>query len=236
MMKNSGRVMVLGAVLAWVPLAFSQNVASPVLTQRVALSASASVQMAQDVLTLSLVAAREGSDAQSVQNQLKAALDDALTLAKREAKGLMIEVHTGRFGVSPRYDRNGKMSGWQGSAELVLQGRDFARMGELAGKLQTLTVASASFGLTPEQRQSAETSAQSQAIAQFRQRADEAAKSFGFSTYTLLDAHISAGDSGGARPLMMAKSARMEAADAPLPMEAGLTSVTVTVAGSVQLK
>lgn len=235
MMKNSARVMVLGAVLAWVPLAFSQNMASPVLTQRVALSASASVQMAQDVLTLSLIAAREGSDAQSVQNQLKAALDDALTLAKREAKGL-IEVRTGRFGVSPRYDRNGKMSGWQGSAELVLQGRDFARMGELAGKLQTLTVASASFGLTPEQRQSAETSAQNQAIAQFRQRADEAAKSFGFSTYTLLDAHISAGDSGGARPLMMTKSTRMEAADAPLPMEAGLASVTVTVAGSVQLK
>ncbi len=234
-MKNSARLMVLGAVLAWGPPVFSQNTPSPAVTQRVALSASASVQMAQDVLTLSLITAREGSAAQSVQNQLKAALDDALTLAKREAKGL-IEVRTGRFGVTPRYDRNGKISGWQGSAELLLQGRDFARMGEIAGKLQTLTVASASFGLTPEQLQSAEMSAQGQAIAQFRQRASEAAKSFGFSTYTLLDANISAGDSGGPHPFMMAKSARAAEADAPVPMEAGLTSITVTVAGSVQLK
>ena len=235
-MKFSVRLMVVGAVLAWAPVAFSQDATSPVFTQRVALSASASVQIAQDVLTLSLTTTREGADAQTVQNQLKSALDNALTLAKREAKSSLMEVRTGRFGLSPRYDRNGKMTGWQGSAELVLQGRDFARMGEIAGKLQTLTVANASFGLTPGQRQSAETSAQSQAIEQFRQRASEAAKSFGFSTYTLLDANISAGDSGGGHPLMMAKSARMEAADAPLPMEAGLTSVTVTVAGSVQLK
>jgi predicted secreted protein len=72
------------------------------------------------MLTLSLTAAREGVDAQTVQNQLKAALDDALTLAKREAKGSAIEVRTGRFGLFPRYDRNGKMTGWQGSAELLL--------------------------------------------------------------------------------------------------------------------
>lgn len=234
-MKMTARCMWVGALWACTPLAFSQSEATPV-TQRVALSARASVEVAQDVLTLSLTTAREGADAQAVQGQLKAALDDALTLAKREAASGSMEVRTGRFAMSPRYDRNGKMTGWHGSAELVLQGRDFARMGALAGKLQTLTVANASFGLTPEQRQSAEMSAQSQAIVQFRQRASEATKSFGFSSYTLLDANISAGDSGGGRPPMMAMSMRAAVADAPVPMEAGLTSVTVTVSGSVQLK
>lgn len=235
-MKSTIKKIAISALFLWAQAVFSQNVTQPELTQRVTLSASASVQMAQDVLTLTLNTTREGADAQAVQNLLKAALDEALTLAKREAKGGGIEVRTGRFGLSPRHDRNGKMTGWQGSAELVLQGRDFARMGEIAGKLHTLTVANASFGLTPEQRQGAETMAQSQAIAQFRQRAVEVAKSFGYATYSLIEANVSAGDSGGGRPMMMAMSARTVAADAPVPLEAGLTSVTVTVSGSVQLK
>lgn len=235
-MKNTIKTIAVGALFVWAQAAFCQNVAAPELIRRVTLSASASVQIAQDVLTLSLTTTREGSDAQAVQAQLKAALDDALTLAKREVKSSGIEVRTGRFGLSPRYDRNGKMISWQGSAELLLQGRDFARMGEIAGKLQTLTVASASFGLTPAQRQGAETVVQNQAIAQFRQRADEATKSFGYSSYSLIEANINAGDSGGGRPPMMAMSARTVAADAPVPLEAGLTSVTVTVTGSVQMK
>lgn len=203
--------------------------------QRVSLSASASVQVPQDVLTLSLSTQRDGPDAQTVQSQLKAALDTALTLARRGAsEGLMV-VHTGRFSLSPRHDRNGKLTGWQGSAELVLQGRDFARLGEMAGKLQTLTVANASFSLTPEQRQTAQGQAQNQAIAQFRQRASEAAKSFGYASYALVDANINASDLGGPRPGMLAMSARAGGDDAPVPMEAGLTTVTVTVSGSVQL-
>lgn len=235
-MNNTIKIIAASALFIWATACFSQNIAPPDLTRRVTLSASASVQIAQDVLSLSLTAAREGADAQAVQTQLKAALDDALTLARREAKNSGIEVRTGRFGLFPRYDRNGKMTGWQGSVELLLQGRDFARMGEIAGKLQTLTVASASFGLTPEQRQGAETTAQSQAIAQFRQRATEAAKGFGYATYSLIEANIHSGDSGGGRPPMMAMSARSVAAEAPVPLEAGLTSVTVTVTGSVQMK
>ena len=53
--------------------------------------------------------------------------------------------------------------------------------------------------------------------------------------YTLLDANINANDFGGGRPPMLAMSARAMSADAPVPMEAGLTAVTVTVSGSVQL-
>lgn len=234
-MKNTIKLIAISALMASTSGAFSQNIQAPPPTQRVALSASATVQVTQDVLTLSLTTQREGADAQTVQNQLKAALDSALTQAKRDAKNSLLEVRTGRFGVSPRYDRNGKVTGWQGSAELVLQGRDFALIGEVAGKLQTLTVANANFGLTPEQRQGAEALAQSQAIAQFRQRAGEAAKSFGFAGFSLVEVNINAADMGAGRAPMLAMSARAVAADAPLPIEAGLTSVTVTVSGSVQL-
>ena len=225
-MKITTKLIAAGVMAISTAASFSQNIQSSTPVQRVNLSASATVQIPQDVLTLSLTTQRDGPDAQTVQNQLKLALDSALTQAKRDAKDSPVEVRTGRFGVSPRYDRNGKVTGWQGSAELLLQGRDFARMGEIAGKLQTLTVANASFGLTPEQRQAAEALAQTQAIAQFRQRAGEAAKSFGYASYSLVEAQINAGDAGGGRPPMFAMSARANvAADAPVPIEAGLTSV-----------
>ncbi len=204
--------------------------------QRVTLSASASIQMPQDVLTLSLTTQREGVEAQTVQSQLKAALDAALTLAQPEAQNGVMDVHTGRFGLSPRYDRNGKLVGWQGTAELVLRGSDFARLGEVAGRLSTLTVAHASFGLTAQQRQMAQSEAQSQAIAQFRQRASAIAASFGFKTYTLVEAQVGADDAISPRPQMMALSARALATDAPVPLEAGLSTVSVTVSGTVQLQ
>jgi predicted secreted protein len=234
-MKIAFRLIATSALFVWAQAGFSQNIQAPTPMQRVSLSASASVQVPQDVLTMTLTTQRDGPDAQTVQSQLKAALDTALTLARREAKEGAMTVHTGRFSLAPRHDRNGKLTGWQGTAELVLQGSDFARMGQTAGKLQTLTVANASFGLTPEQRQTAHTQAQSQAIEQFRQRASEAAKSFGFTSYALVDANINAGDFGGPRPAMLAMSARAGGDDAPVPMEAGLTTVTVTVSGSVQL-
>ncbi len=185
---------------------------------------------------MSLTTTREGADAQAVQSQLKSAMDAALTLAKKDARPLLMEVRTGRFGLSPRYSRDGKITGWQGNAELLLEGQDFARISETAGKLTTLTVGSASFGLTQMQRQGAQKEAQNQAIALFRQRATEIAKGFDFSAYTLGEVVVNFDDGGPIyRPQMMAARA-MTADAAPVPVETGLATVSVTVSGSVQLK
>jgi predicted secreted protein len=146
-----------------------------------------------------------------------------------------MEVRTGRFGLTPRYAREGKLTGWQGSAELILEGQDIARISATAGKLQTLNVTNMSFGLTPLQRQTAQATTQSLAIALFRQRASEIAKSFDLTGYTLGEVAVNFDDSGPMpRPMMM--SARTMASDTNVPVEAGLTSVSVTVSGSVQLK
>ncbi|MDD5001454.1 MAG: SIMPL domain-containing protein [Thiomonas arsenitoxydans] len=234
-MKCSTKFIAACALFISATACFSQKNPALLPVQQITLSATASVPVPQDVLTLSLTTQREALDAQSVQTQLKAALEQALAQAKRSNLGPALEVHTGHFHVSPRTDRNGKVSGWAGSAELVLQGRDFARLGELAGQLTTLTVANASFALTEPQRQAAQSQAQSQAIALFLQRAQEAAKSFGYASFSLLEASLNANDFGGGRPPLMAMSTRAAAAEAPLPLEAGVTTVSVTVSGSVQL-
>lgn len=235
-MKKHTQWLVAGALLAIAHTAFSQSHPQALPVQRVSLSASATVQVPQDELTLTLSTQREGSNAPDVQNQLKAALDTALALAKRQAQSPSMSVSTGRFGLSPRHDRNGKLVGWQGTAELILQGRDFVRISQTAAQLQTLSVASVVFGLSAQQRQDAQTQAQGQAIEQFQKSAAEIAKSFGFGGYTLADIQVSANQIAPVRPYMMAASVRSVVDEAPVPMEAGLSQVSVNVSGSVQLK
>lgn len=236
-MKKPSQWLAAAIMLAATHAAFSQTQAQAQPSQRVTLSASATVQVPQDELTLTLSTQREGSNAPEVQNQLKSALDSALSIARRQAQSPLMSVSTGRFGLSPRHDRNGKLVGWQGTAELILQGRDFVRISQTAAQLQTLSVASVVFGLSAQQRQGAQSQARSQAIAEFQKNATEIAMDFGFAGYTLGDIHINANQPGPLRPAMMAASVRSVADEAvPVPIEAGLSHVSVNVSGSVQLK
>ena len=200
------------------------------------LSASGTVEVPQDMLSITLQATREGNDASAVQAQLKQVLDAALTEARKSAQPGQLDVRTGNFNLHPRYTRDGKTSGWQGTADLVLEGRDFARVSQVAGKLDSLTVANIGYGLSRETRTKAEAEAQTQAIDAFKQKASVLARDFGFAGYTLREVSVNA-EHGGPMPRVMAMKAPMAAsADAPVPVEPGKANVVVNVSGSVQLK
>lgn len=221
----SGAVAAQAQPTGWTP---PQNV--------VQLTASGSVEVQQDLLTIALSTTREGADAGTVQNQLKLALDAALVEAKKAAQAGQLDVRTGNFSLYPRHGRDGKISGWQGSTELVLEGRDFARISSTAGKIQTLTLAGVSFGLSREQRARVEGEAQGLAIERFKTKASEIARGFGFGGYTLREVAVNANEQGAIpRPRVMAMEVRAAASDAPVPVEAGKSTVQVTVSGSVQL-
>jgi predicted secreted protein len=216
---------------------FAQQISYPPPQNVVQLSASGTVEVQQDVLSITMSTTRDGVDANAVQSQLKTAIDTALVEARKMAKAGQLDVRTGNFSLYPRYGRDGKPIGWQGSAELILEGRDFARISSTAGKLQTLTIGSVGFGLSREQRAKVEADAQGLAIERFKARATEIAQGFGFAGYTLREVNVSANDQGFTpRPRMLAMEAKAMTADAPVPVEAGKTAVVVTVSGSVQLK
>lgn len=202
----------------------------------VQLSASASVEVPQDLLSFQLVATRDGSDPAQVQQQLKSVLDQALADARKTAQTGAMDVRTGNFSVAPRYGRDGRISGWQGTAELLLEGTDFVRISQAAGRLQGMNVGSAGFRLSRDRREQAEREAQAGAVMRFRERSGELAKAFGFNSYSLREVSVQAQDPGFPRPRMMAMEAKAASADAPVPVEAGRAAVTVTVSGSVQLR
>jgi predicted secreted protein len=236
-LKISARVIAVCAMLTVANSVFAEVETRLPSHDVVQLAATGSVEVVQDLLSISMTTTRDGQDAATVQSQLKAALDAALAKAKEAAQPGQLDVQTGNFGLYPRYGRDGKSIGWQGSVELILEGRDFARISSTTGKIQTLTVASVSFGLSREQRSKVENEAQAIAIDRFKTRALDIARSFGFAGYTLREVNINAGEPGfAARPRMMAMEARGAVADAAVPVEPGKTAVLVTVSGSVQMK
>lgn len=202
------------------------------------LSASGTVEVQQDLLSMTLSTTRDAPEAATVQSQLKAALDTALTEARKSAQPGQLDVRTGSFTLSPRYTREGKINGWQGSTEMVLEGRDFPRITTTAGKIQTLTLGQVDFALSREQRTKVEAEAQTLAIERFKAKAGEIAKSFGFGGYTLREVAINANDQGYIpRPRTMTMSAKSaDMAEAAIPVEAGKSTVLVNVSGSVQMR
>lgn len=208
----------------------------------VSLSATATMELTMDWLTVVFNTQREGTEAGAVQSQLRQAVEAALAEARRAATAAArpgdVLVRTGGFALNPRYGQKGGITGWQGYAELVIEGRDTATIAQMMGRIQTLNIGRVGWSLSREAREKVEAEVTAQAIARFRTRADEVARQFGMSGYTIREVNVSGNEPGaGGPPMMMmrAQGAR-GGADESLPVEAGKAQVTATVSGTVQMK
>lgn len=216
---------------------------APVLAQAEAprqnalnLSASASQEVTRDVLGVSFTTTKEGTDAAQVQSALKQALDAALAEARKIAKPGQVEVQTGNFALYPRYaPKTGQINGWQGTAELQVEGKDTAAIAQLSGRIATMSIARVGYSLSREAREKVEGEVVAQAIARYKLRAADYARQFGFSGYQIGEVSVNTADSGpmpmAAPSMMRMKAAGM--ADEALPVEAGKATVSVSVNGVV---
>jgi predicted secreted protein len=204
----------------------------------VSLSATASQDINQDLLVVTLNVMREGMQASEVQGQLKQVLEAALAEARKSAQATAMEVRTGAFSMYPRYNNQGRVNGWQGNAQLVLEGTDMARIAQVAGKLTALNVTGVDYGLSRATREASESALLAQAVARYRAKAQDVAKAFGMGSFTLGEVSVQSGEPGFEnRPMPMLKAMRADAAEAaPLPVAPGKGTVSVTVSGSVVLQ
>jgi predicted secreted protein len=200
-------------------------------------SAGARMEVVQDLLGIHLAATREGSDAATVQAQLKQVLDTALADAKAAVQPGAMDVRTGNFSLYPRHGKDGKINGWQGRAELVLEGKDAQRVAATAGRLAGMNITSVGYSISRELAEKHEASVTAQAIQQFRARAAELARQFGQGGYTLGEVTVQSGEQdGNPRPMMYrAQKADMAMAES-VPTEPGKGLISATVSGSVLLK
>ena len=240
-----------GRLLAALLLAGSQaasqaQMQGPATPQNLlALSATAVVEVQKDWLSVVFSTVHEGTNAATVQSQLRQALDLALVEARKSAKPGQVEVQTGAFSLHPRYapppPRGSpapatQIAGWQGQAELIVQGRDTQAISQLVGRLQSMSVSRVGFTLSREAREKVEAEVTAEAIARFRSRAASASKQFGFSAYTVREVSIATDGSHAPQPIMLGQQAMRASVAEALPVEAGKDLVSATVSGSVQMK
>ena len=204
------------------------------------LSATATQEVPQDLLAITMTVQRDGADAAAVQSQLKQVLDAALAEARKAARPGQVEVRTGTFALYPRYAQKGgtsSISGWQGRADLVLEGRDMPAISQLSGRLAGMVVGNVGYALSRETRDKVEADVAAQAITRFKARAEGYAKQFGFGSYSIREVTVGQSDAIMVMPAagrVRAMSASV-AADEALPVEAGKANVSVNVNGSIQM-
>ena len=205
-------------------------------TPELTLRAQASLSVQQDTVTMSFARNVQGKSAPEVNQQLAQAIDQARRLV---TEGSPVKASSGAYRVTPTFGKDGKITGWQGHAELTLVSSDFPAIAALSTKMaEQLELANVYFSLSDQARQAAEARLLDQVAGAFRDRAQRAASAFGFARYTVK--RLDLGGSGAA--LQPAPAMMMRAAPAPdsaprvdVPLVPDQVTVTVSVSGTVYL-
>ena len=241
-MKSTKRAPAL-AVITWLAAASWPLAAqTPPIEGVLGLSAQASVEVTKDLISITFSTSRQGPDANAVQQQLKLALDAALAEARRAAKPGQVEVQTGNFSLYPRYSGGAgpgapRLDGWQGSAEVIVEGRDMAAIGQLSGRITTMTVARVAHRLSRDATQRVEAEIAAEAIARYRAKAAEYARQFGHAGYAIREVSVSVSEPDpGPVPMMRMQAAGAAGPGDALSIQPGKSVVTATVNGTVRMK
>ena len=201
------------------------------------LSATASAPITPDTAVISLFAERTGADAATISSEINTLMADAL----REAKLVEgVQAATGNFSTYQQYDNKGKQTGWVVRSDLILKSKDFGSLGKLAGGLsKTLKISSNGFEVSRELKNREEEKLMQQGLALFQAKAKTASKALGFEAYTLREVSLDQASLEGnqSQPkMMMMRSAAMDSGQADVPMQAGETTLRLTVRGAVVMK
>jgi predicted secreted protein len=203
---------------------------------RVQLSVSASRVVVNDLSVATLYVERDGK----TQLEVSAAINEAMAWALAEArKSPGIKLETTQYSTWPVHSDNGTtLTGWRARQSLRLEAADGEKLAALVTALQErLAVESIGFSVSAARQASLEEELTREALQKFETRASQVAETLGRPGYRLM--RVELGNTGGMSPPIhyrgvMAMADRAMAA-APVQMEAGEQTLTVTASGLIQL-
>jgi len=199
------------------------------LADVVNLQAEASREVENDQLVAVLAAEAQGANPAELAEAVNRKMAEALKSAKEVPS---VKLRSGNYQTFPQRGKEGRIESWQVSQELRLESGDVAAAARLIGRLQqNLSVRSMAMRLAPQTRRAAEDALIAEAVSAFEARAEVVRKALRAKGYGVRELNIAAGG-GGPRPLQYEMAA---ARAAPVAVEPGVSQVTVTVNGSIQL-
>ena len=194
---------------------------------------TASSELPNDEMVVQLAVDRAGAVAEKLNDEVLEALNLAIAKAKT-VNG--VKARLGSITTQPEWGPQGKRTGWRVRGIVVLEGGDLKATGALAGELSVdLQIAGVSFRLSRVARAREESRLLKEAAAAFNERARDTAAAFGFSAFELKNLNVNHAHGEPPRPMQMEMRASM-AAKAPVPSDGGEATVTLTIAGTVELK
>lgn len=202
------------------------------------LQVSASSDVRQDTVRITLTVQIDAPDQAAAGKKLAAGVDEVL---KRARVSKNINASTGSYQVWPNSNSKGKVLNWRGQGQVILESKDFDAASALAAKLgDKSAISNVSFLLSREGREAEERKLISQAAQAFRERALAGSSAFGFSGYRIIK--IELGGVGSSDVVMHERAAApMMAKDSSpsfvnVPLEPGEATVTMSISGTVVLQ
>jgi predicted secreted protein len=228
------RVAVLLGTLAFAGAACAANGVDTSPASMVTVTASANANVANDRAQAWLRAESENASAAAASNDVNARIAKALGRIKALAG---VTAQTSGYSTQQIAER-GKPTRWRVVQTVSLEGSDFAAIAALITQLQDedgLLLSGIAFTVSEAKRRATEDELTQQALASWRTRAQNAARGLGFGGWRPGHITVSTNDFGRPQPFARGGVSAMSAAPAPVPLEAGVTEVTVTVTGDAVL-
>ena len=229
------------ALVLCLPVVASAVVLQPVQAQgneaaaslpQVALNAQVSVTVAQDTVTIVLASNVSESKQDTVTQKLNATLESVMKDAKAQQ---VVQVRSGNYRVWPNTDKDGDISSWRGSAEVVLESSDFSAASVLAAQLSNrMPISAMNFSVSKKLRAEREQALLVDVAKAFQARAQTVANSFGYASYRLKEVEV--GGSGYApEPSMAMAPASFSSRSSYVPVEPGKETIALSMQGTVFL-
>lgn len=226
----SGAALSLSALLG---LSTSAH-AEPTGYNQLTFNTEVKADVANDEVRASLYKKSQAKDAKTLARELNTAINSAVAMAKRYPS---VTVKTGQQSTYPQYDKNDKIIGWTGQANIELKSTDFAAASQLIADLQnTLVMGDLSFGVSEPKKDELERQLMSRASKAFQDQAQNLSSAWSAKGYRIISVNLNTG-SNYPRPMYgaMMKSQVMSDSVPAQNFESGDSTITVTANGTIEL-
>lgn len=202
----------------------------------VSLQAEARSELANDMLGATLYVELDDRDPARLAARVSTRMNDAMKL-RDGFKGVTFT--SGSQSTWPQYGKDNRLDGWRTRASLRIESRDIDAAARAIARLQEIMqLERIGFSVSPASLATAEDRLLGEAIKAFTARAELARAALGAKDWRLVNMNLHTG--GYAPPPMpLLRKGLMMAADtaiAPQEMEAGTSTISISVSGTIQLQ
>lgn len=191
-------------------------------------------EIQNDEVRASLYKKAQATDSKALAATLSTSINNAMKIAKRYPS---VTVSTGQQRTYPRYDKNNKIIGWTGQANIDIKSTDFSATSQLIADLQeTLVMENLNFGVSDTKRDALEQKLMTNASRAFQQQAKNLTSAWSARGYRVINVNL---NTGGNSPRPMYSSMGMKASsESSVPsqsFESGNSTISVTANGTIEL-